>query len=567
MKRSILFAFILWLVAVGTLPPQHTLGQNRKPRGRALLVGVNDYQVKGISSTPGSVEDAEAFSQLLQAKGWFDKTEIHTLLGSQATATNIEREFRTWLINDTQPGDRVFFLYSGHGTQVPDDDGDERREDPGDNQDEAIAPYDVNAVNRRLVNYIRDDQFNRWLAQLGGRSIVLVFDSCNSGTVSRGTTTGTATLAELKPRYLPSPEQWDWSVQARSLADGSYVVTDGPASKDNDPTSRNLKLVVDKNRLAPNSLLAVFSAAQSNQLAWPMRTPSGLRGAFSYFFEQALRTGNPTLQHLRESLTANIRRAHQEGRLKGEQQPDFEISAPSLMNDQPLFATTTVPAQLPMLATGFTNSTSNLSISAQVGHLKNGRFQTDRSVFCYGEEVGYRLKTNAPGYLYLLVFSHDRKNNKDIVTVIYPAKNEKEFFEAGEHQLDGFPVQEPAGKDIVVVLLTKDKLALKEQIDARDSKAPPLNWKQVFDWLGSAELEQAVRQRGQGGRLSGKTLAQTEWQVAVLVTEAVERCDQISSLNPNSPPAKLVSLKSKRGAPKKQSVKESSFKANRLARR
>jgi len=180
MKKLILCILAALLVSVcPDAQPQATTAV--KPRGRALLVGVNEYQVKGINPTPGAIEDALAIGKLIQDKGWFAPQEVKTLIGERATAANIEREFHECLIRGTSPGDRVFFLYSGHGTQTPDDDGDERRSDPTDDQDEAIAPYDVNVSERRLVNIIRDDQFNDWLGRLGERSIVMVFDSCNSG--------------------------------------------------------------------------------------------------------------------------------------------------------------------------------------------------------------------------------------------------------------------------------------------------------------------------------------------------------------------------------------------------
>ena len=525
MKRKLLCALAMLLGLIWpTAPSRHAQTQAQiaaKPRGRALLVGVNQYQVKRINPTPGSIEDAEAIGKLIREKGWFDAGEIKTLIGEQATAANIEREFHEWLINGTKPGDRVFFLYSGHGTQTPDDDGDERRSDPDDNMDEAIAPYDVNPVNERFVNIIRDDQFNDWLARLGGRSVVMVFDSCNSGTVSRGGGVSGSATERLAPRYLPTPEQWKWDAQTRSTTDGDgYAVGDGPQS-------RNLRLTLDKDRLAPNSTLAVFSAARSNQVAYPMKTPEGgIRGAFSYFIEQALRAGNPPLQDLRKKIADNIKSAQLEGRLKGAQEPDFEISAPSLMDDQPLFGAAGAPAQLPLLATGFTNTASKLNLTARLGYLKDGRFQTNRNVFCFGEEVGYRIHTGSPGYLYLLVFSRN-----DVVTLIYPAKGEQEYFEAGDHSLDGFPVQAPEGKDVIIVLGAKDKLALKEYADARSNGDPPMTWKQTFALLGSPELEQAVRtrdkgERGQGERRKGRTLAETDWQAAVLSSEAVKSCDQ-----------------------------------------
>jgi hypothetical protein len=168
-----------------------------------------------------------------------------------------------------------------------------------------------------------------------------------------------------------------------------------------------------------------------------------------------------------------------------------------------------------------------MSVSAWLGYLKDGKFLTDRNVFCFGEEIGYRIQTGSPGYLYLLVFSRN-----DVVTLIYPGKGEQEFFEAGDHSLDGFPVQAPEGKDVIVALLARDKLALKEYADARSNDAPPMTWKQVFALLGSPELEQAVRtsdkgERGQGERRKGKTLSETDWQASVFSSEAVKSCDQL----------------------------------------
>src|SRR5512145_1138064 len=98
------------------------------------------------------------------------------------------------------------------------------------------------------------------------------------------------------------------------------------------------------------------------------------------------------------------------------------------MDDQPLFDAASAPPQLPLLAPGFTNTASKLSVTARLGYLKDGRFQTDRNVFCFGEEIGYRIQTGSPGYLYLLVFSR-----KDVVTLIYPGRGEQEYFEAGSH--------------------------------------------------------------------------------------------------------------------------------------
>merc|ERR1711963_182225 len=55
-----------------------------------------------------------------------------------------------WLMDGAQAGDRLFFHYSGHGTQVADKDGDGPQEEDG--MDEAICPADF-----RVKGLIVDD--------------------------------------------------------------------------------------------------------------------------------------------------------------------------------------------------------------------------------------------------------------------------------------------------------------------------------------------------------------------------------------------------------------------------
>lgn len=55
-----------------------------------------------------------------------------------------------WLVQDAQPGDLLWFHYSGHGTQVTDRDGDEQ-----DGKDEAICPLDHKMIT--------DDELKQFL--------------------------------------------------------------------------------------------------------------------------------------------------------------------------------------------------------------------------------------------------------------------------------------------------------------------------------------------------------------------------------------------------------------------
>jgi len=98
------------------------------------------------------------------------------------------------LVRDTEPGDVVYFHYSGHGSQVRDLNADE-----DDGLDETILPQDARLPG---VPDITDDELDRRFARLRTRATLLVFDSCHSGTITRGT-------GSLQARFVPPDDRLD----------------------------------------------------------------------------------------------------------------------------------------------------------------------------------------------------------------------------------------------------------------------------------------------------------------------------------------------------------------------
>ena len=85
-----------------------------------------------------------------------------------------------WLKTAAKPSDFVIIYYSGHGAQIPDDDGDE-----ADGLDEAFVPYDLQF--RKDINLlVRDDEFASWVGALQTNAVLTVIDACHSGGLSRG---------------------------------------------------------------------------------------------------------------------------------------------------------------------------------------------------------------------------------------------------------------------------------------------------------------------------------------------------------------------------------------------
>jgi hypothetical protein len=136
----------------------------------ALCIGINDYPGTG-SDLSGCVNDAHDWSEELTKRG-FD-TEL--MLDAEATGDAIRDGIRRKL-HAAASGDVVVITYSGHGTWVRDDNGDEP-----DGRDEALCPHDI-AAHGPLLD---DELYDLLCERARGTRVVLISDSCHSGTVAR----------------------------------------------------------------------------------------------------------------------------------------------------------------------------------------------------------------------------------------------------------------------------------------------------------------------------------------------------------------------------------------------
>lgn len=113
------------------------------------------------------------------------------LLTKDATRAALETQISI-LASSCSANDFVILTYSGHGGQVVDDDGDE-----SDSADETWCLYDGEVL---------DDSLNLMLCRFQrGVNIVVISDSCHSGTITRAVPSGTVEI-EMKEgvRAMPS---------------------------------------------------------------------------------------------------------------------------------------------------------------------------------------------------------------------------------------------------------------------------------------------------------------------------------------------------------------------------
>ena len=138
---------------------------------RALCIGINDYS--GVESDlSGCVNDALDWQSELTSRGF----AVRMLLDRDATKANIVSTFREEVRQLTEDG-LLVLTFSGHGSFVPDENGDEG----ADGRDECICPADVDQGS-----VLVDDEIDALCtAAPKGSRVVLIIDACHSGTVSR----------------------------------------------------------------------------------------------------------------------------------------------------------------------------------------------------------------------------------------------------------------------------------------------------------------------------------------------------------------------------------------------
>lgn len=158
----------------------------------ALTVGINDYPGSN-NDLQGCVNDANDWSEMLMGRGY----GVATLLDSDATKANMVEGIRK-LLMDAHSGDSVVLTYSGHGTWVPDQNGDEP-----DHRDEALCPWDCITTGEVLTD---DELFDLFATtRREGVHFLFVSDSCHSGSVSRfmGPLNPAPESSTRKVRFLP----------------------------------------------------------------------------------------------------------------------------------------------------------------------------------------------------------------------------------------------------------------------------------------------------------------------------------------------------------------------------
>jgi hypothetical protein len=177
-------------------PPPAAAGGGGGGRRRALCIGIDRYATAPLA---GCVADARTWAGALQGLGFESPA---TLFDEQATRTNI-LEALTQLVRASSAGDVVVFQFAGHGTLLPDVDGDETV-GPAAGFDQAICPADF-ASGAFLID---DDVAAVFRAIPDGVNLTCFIDCCHSGTVTRFAVgrAGAAGAGDRRARYIKADD-------------------------------------------------------------------------------------------------------------------------------------------------------------------------------------------------------------------------------------------------------------------------------------------------------------------------------------------------------------------------
>lgn len=138
----------------------------------ALIFGCNYAGTK--SELGGCINDANHIEEHLSSKGYMCHKYVDSNfdVDRRPTRNTIINTLRS-TVQTLESGDVLFISYSGHGSWIPDRDGDEE-----DGRDECLCPCDYSTAGM-----ITDDELRNILSLAPRDSkIFVLFDCCHSGT-------------------------------------------------------------------------------------------------------------------------------------------------------------------------------------------------------------------------------------------------------------------------------------------------------------------------------------------------------------------------------------------------
>jgi hypothetical protein len=214
-------------------------------KGLSIHLGLNSVDPDHYGGWSGQLSaceaDAEDMADLAKAAGFCSQLFLTAQATRQQVLTLLDQAAK-----DLKTGDILFLTFSGHGGQLPDKNGDEP-----DGEDETWCLFDGELVD--------DELYSKWSKFAPGVRILVLSDSCHSGSVVKfayyqGTTRerSSSVTEQAQVRYRVMPP--DVALRTYKKNRAMY-----------DPILSDPALVESKTRVKASVLL--ISGCQDNQLS------------------------------------------------------------------------------------------------------------------------------------------------------------------------------------------------------------------------------------------------------------------------------------------------------------
>lgn len=407
---------------------------------KAVLIGAGAYPyLDEDSQLYGPENDVRAMADFLEESWGFSTSDIHILIDGDATKRKILDTIRVKLASETQPGDRVIIYYSGHGSQVPDANGDEE-----DGLDETFVPTDFGKNGPREEDMLLDDEIGSALAALPGREVILIADSCHSGTINRDVTQSLASKGiDARSRFLPF----------------TGVSSSLPAVRNEEPLGRDVSTHI------------TLSAVMPNQLSWE----TGGSGIFTQYLIKGLGTGAADLNGngriTTSELLSYIRPRTEEWCRGVPRCRELQFTPNMSPKDEAFILQPVAPPSQPVQTV---SSDSNEDISDVLPAQEQQKISLSilpGNVHNIGDEVQFRITSSVDGYLTLFDLTAENE-----LVLLFPTDEDRTHGKTGRIKGKSpltvpdpsygftFEAQAPTGKGSLLAIVTEDQVDLESLI-------------------------------------------------------------------------------------------------------
>ena len=157
----------------------------------AVIIGIERYR-QNVSNADFAAHDAEVMKKYLTNKLGYPEENIALLLNQQAAKSDLEKYLEHWLQDRVEKDGTVFIYYSGHGA-------------PNTKTSEGhLLPYDGDPTFLDSTGYPLKRLYEH-LGKLPARQVIVVIDSCFSGSGGRSVTAkGLRPLVLMRDTPVPT---------------------------------------------------------------------------------------------------------------------------------------------------------------------------------------------------------------------------------------------------------------------------------------------------------------------------------------------------------------------------